>query len=84
VRAQAHPAVSPPQVRTQGFTCGADNAACGLSYREETGGKTGGSRWFFVHDTVPDIFAHKPYPGNIVRAYVVKNVLAALKEGELI
>jgi len=33
---------------------------------------------------VPDIFAHKPYPGNIVRAYVVKNVLAALKEGELI
>lgn len=56
----------------------------GLGYREETGGKTGGSRRRFVHDVAPDIFAHKPHPGNIVKAYVVKNVLAALQEGGFI
>ena len=56
----------------------------GLGYREVTGGKTGGSRRRFVHDTAPAIFIHKPHPGNILKAYVVRDVVAALKEGGFI
>lgn len=56
----------------------------GLGYREEMGGKTGGSRRRFVHDTAPDIFAHKPHPSNELKQYVIRNVLKALKEGGFI
>ncbi len=56
----------------------------GLGYREVTGGKTGGSRRRFVHRAAPPIFLHKPHPGNIVKQYVIKDVLAALEEGDLL
>lgn len=56
----------------------------GLGYREVTGGKTGGSRRRFVHSTAPAIFVHKPHSGNVLKAYIVRDVLAALKEGGFI
>lgn len=56
----------------------------GLGYREVAGGKTGGSRRRFVHMTAPAIFVHKPHPGNVVKQYVIRDVLAVLKEGNLI
>jgi len=56
----------------------------GLGYREAKAGKTGGSRRRFVHPTAPAIALHKPHPGNIVKMYVIDDVLRVLKEEGLI
>lgn len=56
----------------------------GLGYTEVVSGKTGGSRRRFVHDTAPTIALHKPHPGNIVKMYVIANVLRVLTEEGLI
>jgi hypothetical protein len=56
----------------------------GLGYREAASGKTGGSRRRFVHASAPTIALHKPHPGNIVRMYVIEDVLRALTEEGLI
>lgn len=37
-----------------------------------------------VHATAPLIVLHKPHPGNIVRAYVVDDVLRLLTQSGLI
>ncbi len=52
----------------------------GLGYAEVVSGKTGGSRRRFVHDTAPTIALHKPHPGNIVKMYVIADVLRVLTE----
>jgi hypothetical protein len=56
----------------------------GLDYTEAKGGKSGGSRRRFVHPTAPLIALHKPHPGNIVKMYVVDEVLRVLTEEGLI
>lgn len=56
----------------------------GLGFREAATGKTGGSRRRFVHDTAPIMALHKPHPGNIIRMYVVEDVLRVLTEEGLI
>jgi predicted RNA binding protein YcfA (HicA-like mRNA interferase family) len=56
----------------------------GLGYMEATSGKTGGSRRRFVHPTAPVITLHKPHPGNIVKMYVIKEVLRVLTEEGLL
>lgn len=56
----------------------------GLDYAEATTGKTGGSRRRFVHATAPTIALHKPHPGNVVRRYVIDDVLRVLTEANLI
>lgn len=53
----------------------------GLGYREVGGGKTGGSRRRFTHDSAPPVLLHKPHPGNILKAYAVRDVLRVLREG---
>ena len=55
-----------------------------LEYREITTGKTSGSRRRFAHETAPAIMLHKPHPGNIVKMYVVHEVLRVLSEEKLI
>ena len=56
----------------------------GLGYRRVPSGKTGGSRCRFVHEVAPAISLHRPHPGNIVKAYALKDVLEVLtKEGLL-
>lgn len=55
-----------------------------LGYVEARAGHAGGSRRRFVHATAPLIALHKPHPGNIVRAYVVDDVLRLLTESGLI
>ena len=52
----------------------------GLGYSEAATGKTGG----FIHDPAPTIALHKPHPGNIVRMYVIEDVLRVLTEEGLI
>jgi predicted RNA binding protein YcfA (HicA-like mRNA interferase family) len=56
----------------------------GLGYREVATGKTGGSRRRFVHASAPTIALHKPHPGNIVKSYVVDELLRLLAEEGLI
>jgi len=56
----------------------------GLGYTEAKAGKTGGSRRRFVHPTAPIITLHKPHPGNIVKMYVIDDVLRRLREDGLI
>ena len=56
----------------------------GLGYSEAAAGKTGGSRRRFLHATAPTIALHKPHPGNIVKMYVIKDVLRVLSEEDLI
>lgn len=56
----------------------------GLGYSEAAAGKTGGSRRRFLHATAPTIALHKPHPGNIVRMYVIRDVLRVLIEEDLI
>ena len=56
----------------------------GLGYAELKAGKTGGSRRRFVHPNAPAIALHMPHPGNIVRMYVVDELLRVLNEEGLI
>jgi hypothetical protein len=56
----------------------------GLGCAEAKAGRTGGSRRRFIHPTAPVIALHKPHPGNIVRMYVVDDVLRVLREEGLI
>ena len=56
----------------------------GLGYVEAKVGKSAGSRRRFVHPTAPVIALHKPHPGNIVKMYVIGDVLRVLSEEGLI
>ena len=56
----------------------------GLGYAEARAGKTGGSRRRFVHPTAPMIALHQPHPGNIVKMYVIDDVLRLLREEGLL
>lgn len=56
----------------------------GLGYSEAAAGKTGGSRRRLLHATAPTIALHKPHPGNIVKMYVIRDVLRVLIEEDLI
>ncbi|MDG5495373.1 type II toxin-antitoxin system HicA family toxin [Niveispirillum sp. BGYR6] len=56
----------------------------GLGYHEAATGKTGGSRRRFVHATAPIIALHKPHPGNIIKMYVIEEVLQVLTAEGLI
>jgi hypothetical protein len=51
-----------------------------FDYEEFTGGKTGGSRRRFVDSNKNIITLHKPHPGNIVKSYAIREVIAHLKE----
>ena len=42
-------------------------------------GKTGGSRVKFVNEKKDIINLHKPYPGNIVKQYVIRQILEKFK-----
>ena len=43
-------------------------------------GKTGGSRRKFADAEKNVVILHKPHPGNIVKEYVIKQVIDLLKE----
>ena len=46
-------------------------------------GKTSGSRTLFVRDD-DEIEVHQPHPSNIIKEYVMKNVLAFLIDKKII
>lgn len=51
-----------------------------VGYVEVKAGKTGGSRRRFVHANGRVLTLHKPHPGNIVKRYVMDDVLRLLIE----
>ncbi len=55
-----------------------------LGYKQAKPGKIGGSRRRFVHPTAPTITLHKPHTKNILKVYIIDDVLEVLKlEGML-
>lgn len=55
-----------------------------LGYEPDNKGKTSGSRVIFKSKDKKPIMLHKPHPGNIVKGYVMKQVLDYLKNEGLI
>ncbi|HBH84957.1 MAG: hexulose-6-phosphate isomerase [Bacteroidetes bacterium GWE2_41_25] len=52
----------------------------GFGYIAENKGKTSGSRVIFYNrEKRHSIMLHKPHPGNIMKAYAMKNVLQELE-----
>lgn len=51
-----------------------------LGYSESKTGKTGGSRRKFADAENRIISLHKPHPGNILKAYQLKQIIEALTE----
>lgn len=49
-----------------------------LGYEEQKSGKTGGSRRKFFDDKSNIISLHKPHPSNIVKMYVINEVIEHL------
>ena len=57
----------------------------GFGYEESSVGKTSGSAVAFINrDTQQVVRLHRPHPGNIVKSYVIKNVLDHLIDQKLI
>lgn len=57
----------------------------GLGYHEEKKGKTSGSRVRFYNEKLQHpILLHKPHPGNILKAYQMKEILDELRAKGLI
>jgi hypothetical protein len=50
-----------------------------FGYEELKTGKTGGSRRKFSDNAKNIISLHKPHPGNILKAYAIKEVVEHLK-----
>ncbi len=55
-----------------------------LGYQEWKKSKTGGSRRRFVHETTPSVNLHKPHPDNIVKGYVIRELIEFLEHEGLL
>ena len=56
-----------------------------MGYTEKKTGKTSGSRVAFLNLETKDIIRlHKPHPGNELKDYVKKEILAELKDKKLL
>ncbi|TXD84810.1 type II toxin-antitoxin system HicA family toxin [Subsaximicrobium wynnwilliamsii] len=47
-------------------------------------GKTGGSRVKFANENKDIINLHKPYPSNIIKPYLIKQIIEKLKAWQII
>ena len=55
-----------------------------FDFAELKKGKTGGSRRKFADEKNNVIILHKPHPGNIVKIYVIRQVVEYLQEKDFI
>ena len=55
-----------------------------FGYKENIGGISGGSRRKFIHETKPIIIAHKPHPQNIVKSYLINQIIELLQTENLL
>jgi len=56
----------------------------GFGYALAKGGKTGGSRVTFIHETLPPIILHKPHPTPVLKKYQLEQIEETLKGEGLI
>jgi len=56
----------------------------GFGYEQVSGGKSGGSRAKFLHETLPPISLHKPHPASVLKRYQLEQIADVLSEGGLI
>ncbi|MHB1177046.1 MAG: type II toxin-antitoxin system HicA family toxin [Daejeonella sp.] len=49
-----------------------------FGYEEHKTGKTGGSRRKFINQRGEIISLHKPHPGNIIKQYVIRDIIIHL------
>lgn len=55
-----------------------------LGYLPSNKGKTSGSRMIFKNDGKKPIMLHRPHPGNIMKGYVLKQVMEYLQNDGMI
>ena len=55
-----------------------------FGYKQAKPDKTGGSRRRFIHPTSATINLHKPHPNNILKMYVIDDILEFLKKEGLL
>ena len=51
-----------------------------LGYKQAKSGKTGGSRRRFIHPMAAAITLHKPHSNNIIKMYIIDDILELLKK----
>ena len=57
----------------------------GMGYKEDSKGKTSGSRVSFIHaETKHIISLHKPHPGNILKRYQINLIVEELIKMQLL
>jgi hypothetical protein len=55
-----------------------------FGYVKSNKGKTSGSRVIYKNEDKRPIMLHKPHPGNIIKAYAMKQVYDDLKEARFL
>lgn len=56
-----------------------------LGYTLNNAGRTSGSTVRFTNESKSsDIIFHKPHPGNIVKEYIIRQIIDKLKKEELL
>lgn len=55
-----------------------------FGYAEYTGGKTAGSRRKFINGQNSVIIAHKPHPQNVVKTYLINQIIEKLEQENLL
>jgi len=55
-----------------------------LGYHEAKKGKTGGLRRRFVHPSAVFITLHKPHPQNVLKRYVIDQLLNILSQEDML
>jgi len=53
-------------------------------YEEKVGGKTGGSRRKFIHESKPPIILHRPHPKNIIKSYIINEIVTLFRQENLL
>lgn len=53
-----------------------------FGYKKNNSGKTSGSRVKFTKENGETIFLHRPHPGNILKTYLIKQVIEILEREE--
>ena len=60
----------------------AERLLTSFGYKKSNKGRTSGSRVMFIDNQKRKILLHHPHPGNILKAYTLKDILEKLKRNK--
>ncbi len=60
----------------------AERLLTSFGYTKSNKGRTSGSRVMFIDNQKRKILLHHPHPGNILKAYTLKDILEKLKRNK--